>query len=101
MDLTLLANVLKYLSGPGAGAASYWFMERHPRLKALSPDYKRYTSLALAAIIAAGAFVASVGLSYAARPASAQGWLEALFAVAGVAIGVSQGVHGYKKLRQA
>ena len=100
MDITLLATVLTYLSGPAAGIAAYYLIDRVPKLKALSAEYKRYASLALAAILAMGAFIASVGLSYQVRPISPQGWLEALFAVAGVAIGLSQSIHGYKKLRR-
>ena len=46
-----------------------------------------------------GAYAASVGLGYQPEPVSQQAWVEALFAVAFVATGLSQVIHGRAKLR--
>ena len=99
-DITVLAAVLTWLvSAPGAGLASYFLMEKIPALAALSAELKRYASLALAALLAMAVFSAGVGLGYAAMPADVQGWGEALFAVAFVASGLGQTIHGRVKLR--
>ena len=98
MDTLTLA--LSWLfSGPGAGAASFFLMEKIPALANLSAELKRYVSMALAAVIAMAAFSVAVVLEYQPSPAGWQAWLEALFAVAGVAVGIGQMIHGRVKLR--
>ena len=95
-----LALVLTWLfSGPGAGAAAYFLMEKIPFLIDLTSELKRYVSMALAAVIAMAAFSVAVGLEYQPAPADWKAWVEALFSVAGVAIGVGQVIHGRLKLR--
>lgn len=87
------------IGGGGAGALAYWLMERVPALRDLSSEWKRYISLALAGLLSAGAFAASVGLGYVANPGDWQGWIESIFAVVAVGVGLSQIIHGRLKLR--
>ena len=82
----------------GAGVLAYWLMENVAALRDMVSVWKRRVSLALAAGIAMAAFAASVGLSYQAAPVGWQAWFEALAAVAGVAVGLSQFIHGERKL---
>ena len=88
-----------FVAGGGAGVVSYWLMENVSQLKALASEYKRYASVALSAILAMAAYALAVGLNYQASPGDLQGWLEALFAAASVAVGLSQVIHGRVKLR--
>jgi hypothetical protein len=100
VSLDTLAVALSWLfSGPGAGIAAYFLMEKIPFLISLSAELKRYVSLFLAAMIAMGAFAIAVSLGYQPLPIGWKGWLEALFAVAGVAIGIGQVIHGRAKLK--
>jgi len=97
-DTTLLSETLKWLMSAGAGTATYFLMEKVPPLARLSSEAKRYISIAIAAILSMAAFSASVGLGYEPTPATVQAWVEALFAVAFVASGLSQIIHGKVKL---
>lgn len=99
IDTTLLKQFLFWIvGGVGAGALTYYIFENVTKLDNLLPKYKRYGSLITAALLATGAYAASVGLGYFPNPAGWQGWLESLFAVAFVAIGGSQWLHGARKL---
>ena len=99
MDTNALNQVLTWLfGGGGAMVATYWLMEQVPELANLQPNYKRYASLGIAALLSCLAYVFAVGLSYVDKPATPQGWLESLFAVAFLAIGGSQWLHGKRKL---
>ena len=99
VDSTLLMQFLFWIAGGvGSGAVAYWLFENVSALKALSPKPKRAASLALSAGIAMAAFAAAVGLGYFDVPVGWQGWLESLFAVAFVAVGGSQLIHGARKL---
>ncbi len=89
--------LLWLVSGGGAGIVAYWLMERIGKNIA-SSEIKRYLSLALAAGLAMLAYYGQTFLGYVATPETAQAWLEALFSVAAVAIGLSQAVHGRIKL---
>ena len=89
--------LLWLVSGGGAGIVAYWLMERLGNLE-LSSEFKRYLSLALAAGLAMLAYYGQTLLGYVGTPETAQAWLEALFSVAAVAIGLSQVVHGRVKL---
>ena len=80
--------------------ASYWIIETIPALGLWRPDWKRYLAYALTGIISIGAYLAQVGLRYAAAPVGAQGWAEVLFAVAMTAFGVSQIPHAIIDLRK-
>jgi len=88
-----------FVAGGGAGVVSYWLMERVPQLANLAAEYKRYASVALSAVLAMVAYSLAVALNYQASPGDLQGWLEALFAAASVAVGLSQVIHGRVKLR--
>jgi len=94
-----LAEILTWiLSGGGAGVVSYWLMDHLAFLVMLAPQYKRYVSLALAGGLAVLGYLAAVGMGYQIAPVMVKGWIEALFSVVGVAIGLSQLIHGVKKL---
>ena len=95
-----LSEFLTWLvNGGGAGIVAYWLMDNLEFLRGLSSEWKRYASLGLAAGLAMLAFAAGVWLGYVDAPAGAQGWLEALFSVAALALGISQAWHGRAKLR--
>lgn len=98
-DTTLLKQVLLWIvGGGGAMVIVYFVFEHSARLGALSPMLTRFASIVAAALLASLAFVASVGLNYTPDPVGWQGWLEGLFAVAFVAVGGSQWLHGARKL---
>lgn len=86
------------LSGGGAGVIAYWAMEHLAFLVQLPSQYKRFVSLALAGGLAMLGYMIGVEMGYQARPAEIKGWIEALFSVAGVAIGLSQLIHGIRIL---
>ena len=98
IDTSLLSQLLKWLMSAGAGAAAFFIMEKVPELARLPSEAKRYVSIALSAGLAMAAFTAGVGLGYEPTPATAQAWVEALFAVGFVASGLSQVIHGRAKL---
>ena len=100
VDPTLLKTVLFYLIGPGAGVAVFWLMGKLP-LDSWSSEAKRYVSLAGAGGLAMVAYWLSVVLAYLPTPETIQGWVEMLFAVGGVAVGLSQALHGRVYLRKA
>ena len=101
IDATLLAQFLKLVVEGGlAGVGAFFLMEKVRLLVGLNSDVKRYVSLAITATLGMLAFGAAVGLSYQPQPASAQAWLEALFAVAFISTNTSQVIHGYAKLRK-
>lgn len=94
-----LMEVLKWLISGGSGAVAYWLMEKVKALAALEPEPKRYVSLAISGAVAVLAFLAQVGMGYQAAPLDARAWIETLFAVVGVAMGIGQILHGALKLR--
>jgi hypothetical protein len=94
-----LREVLLAVVSGGGGAIVYWLMDHVKPLETLRPDYKRYASLALSAVLPVLAWLIMLGLGYDAPPPTWQGWLEQAFALAAGAILVSQGVHGAAKLR--
>ena len=100
VDSTLLSQFLTWLvAGGGAGVFGYFLMEKVQFLAQLSSEAKRYVSLGLAALVAMAAFVLAVGFGYVQAPTTAQGWVEALFAVSFIATNLSQVIHGRVKLR--
>ena len=92
-----LQEALQWIVGAGAGIIAYAAMGLS-FLDNLKPDIKRYVSLALAAAIASGAFYLQVALNYQSEPETTQAWIEALFSVVAVAIGLSQVIHGARVL---
>lgn len=103
MDTKLLSEFLAWLvlSG-GAGVVVYALWEQlekwFKKLAALPADIEGYITLALTGVFAVLAYLAQCGLGYVDVPASTVGWIEAIFAVFGLAVGVSKLMH-YVKLR--
>lgn len=96
MELSALLTWI--LSGGGAGVMSYWLMEHLAFFVMLKAQYKRFVSLALAGGLAIAGYLIAVGMGYQVAPAEVKGWIEALFSVVGMAIGLSQLIHGAKKM---
>lgn len=93
-----LQDVLQWVISGGAGVIAYWLMENISYLKNLAPEAKRYVALAIAIALAVLGYFAQVAMGYQVAPQDARGWIEALFAVAGVAGGLSQIVHARLQL---
>ncbi|RLC84853.1 MAG: hypothetical protein DRJ03_13100 [Chloroflexi bacterium] len=87
------------LSGGGAGIIAYWLMDHLPFLIQLSSEYKRYASLIIAGILAVAGYLVAVSMGYQPQPETIKAWVETLFSVIGVAIGLSQFIHGRRRLR--
>lgn len=93
--------LLWLVTGGGAGVVGYYLMDQVVKyFPNLSSELKRYLSLAIAAGLAMLAYYVQTVLAYVPSPETAQAWIEALFSVAAVAIGLSQAVHGRVKLAQ-
>lgn len=99
VGMTLQEFLVWLLSGAGSGAVAYAIMQFLEGKVDLSAEVKRYLSLAIAAVVAVGAFMATVGLGYEAQPETVRAWIEAIFSVIAVAIGLSQAIHGLLKLK--
>jgi hypothetical protein len=98
IDRTLLETFLVWvLAGGGAGIVTFFVMDKWIPQE-LGAEGRRYLSIAMAALLAMAAYAGAVGLSYLADPVTWQGWLESLFAVAFVATGLSQAIHGRARL---
>jgi len=96
--MSLQQGLMWIIESGGAGVITYWLIENIAELRDMVSVWKRRVSLVLAAAIAMAAFAAAVGLGYQTMPLGWQAWLEALAAVAGGAIGLSQLIHGERKL---
>ena len=99
--MTLQDALIWILSGGGAGQIAYWLMEAVPFLANLTAVWKRYVSLALAALLAVAAFGIGVVFTYLPTPASGREWVEAIFSVIALALGWSQAVHGMTRLAKS
>lgn len=86
--------------GGGAMVMTYWIMERWPWAAGLDSFPKRVLSLVMAAVLACVAFLLTVLFRYNPAPADWIGWSERMFAVAFLAMGGSQLIHGDRKLRR-
>lgn len=93
-----LADFLKWVLAGGAGAVAYFLMERVPVLMRLEAEWKRYAALAISAGLACLGFLASVAMGYELQPVDVQAWIESLFAVVAVAVGLSQIIHARLRL---
>ncbi len=94
-----LSDLLFWILGRGGAAiATYWLMEHIAFLVMLAPQYKRFVSYAIAGVIVTLAFLASVGMGYQPEPETTRAWIQALSSVIGVAIGLSQLIHGVRIL---
>jgi hypothetical protein len=94
-----LKDFLVWVLTPGAGVLAYWLMENVPALVNLDAKLKRFAAFGISALLGILAFLAMVGMGYEAVPVDWRAWVEALFAVAAVAGGLSQVLHGLLKLR--
>jgi len=97
--MSLQEFLIWVLSGGGAGVVAFLLMEWIGNNTDLQSDLKRYLSLALAGVVAVGAYSAGVAMGYEPMPEDVRGWIEAVFAVIAVAVMSSQAVHGFTKLR--
>lgn len=86
------------ISGGGAGVVAYWIMEMIAKNVSIGSELKRYLSLVVAGLLAAGAYMASVFIGYEPKPEDVMAWIEAIFAVIALALGLSQIIHGRLKL---
>jgi hypothetical protein len=99
-----LAELLSWvLSGGGAGVASYFLWNE---LEGTFPDYmgrwskkaKRYATLGMASVLAILAYLVVVAMGYEPTPEDVKGWVESVFSVIAVSIGLSQMIHGMRHL---
>jgi hypothetical protein len=86
-------------AGGGAGVVTYWLIDTVPWFRSLPSEPKRYTSLALAALIPCVAWLLTLLIGYEAAPVTWQGWIERLFSLATASLIASQAIHGRMKLR--
>lgn len=102
MDTKMLSDFLAWLvlSG-GAGVVTYALWEQlekwFKKLAELPADLEGYITLVLTGLLAVGAYLLQCGLGYVDVPADTVGWIEAIFSVFGLAVGVSKVMH-YLKL---
>ena len=104
-----LNEFLKWLIGPGAGVAAYFFIKNldwkvtwegcmyRLTFKTLEPKILRRWGIVLPGAVAAVAYSIAVAMGYTVAPSSAQAWGEALFMVAASAV-TAQLMHGEKEL---
>lgn len=99
---TLMELLVWVLSGGGAGILAYALIAQLDAvgvLTAWTKEAVRYLALAMAALFAVIASVGGMGLGYWAWPIGVTAWVETLFSVIAVALGLSQALHGAFKLR--
>ena len=88
------------LSGGGAGIVAFFAVDKVKFLRNLEPDYKRYASIGLTALLALAAWGAGMGMQYLQVPVDWRGWIEAAFSTIAVSLVTSQVIHGATALRQ-
>lgn len=96
-----LQDLLLLLMTAGSGGVVFWLMENVKFLANLSPEYKRYTSLLLSAVIPVVAWLAGVLMAYWTPPDTWRSWIEAIFAVACGGVLTSQTLHGALRLARS
>ena len=97
--MELKVFLLWLVTGGGAGIVGYWLMDQvTKRFPDMTSELKRYLSLTIAAVLAMLAYYVQTVLAYVPTPETTQAWIEVLFSVAAVAIGLSQAIHGRIKL---
>ena len=100
MDALSLGEAIAWvLSGGGAGIIAYFAVGKIKFLSDLAPDYKRYASIGLTALLALVAWGAGLGMEYLKMPVDWRGWIEAAFSTIAIALVTSQGIHGAIDLR--
>jgi len=92
-----LRNLVLTAINTGAAAKITYDLMEHPPLAALSPQMRRYVSLALATTIASLLFLAYCWI-VSTWPATPQEWANDLVGVSYLAIMASQIAHGAIKL---
>lgn len=106
MDTNLLSDFLAWLviSG-GAGVVVYALWEQlekwSPKLAELPADIEGYVTLALTGAFAVLAYLGQCWLGYAEMPVTTVGWIESIFSVFGLAVGVSKVLHNFKVRNKA
>lgn len=101
MDTKLLSEFLAWLvlSG-GAGVVVYALWEQlekwFKKLAELPADIEGYITLALTGVFAVLAYLAQCALGYVDMPVSTVGWIEAIFATFGLAVGITKVLHYFK-----
>jgi len=88
------------LTGGGSGAVVFWLMDNVPFLAGILPDYKRWATFALTAVVATGTWLFCMWMGWVGVPASPQGWVESALSVIGTAIITGQVIHGATSLRK-
>ena len=87
-----LRELLAWLiGGGGAGVVAYWIVNAW--FANLNPEPKRYAAMALTGVLAALAFFVTVQIGYAPRPETWLAWVEQVFSVIAVALGLNQVIH--------
>lgn len=104
MDADLLAQTLTWIVlGGGAGVITFALWEKLekwiPKLGKLPSDLEGYITYAITAAFAVGAYLIQVKIGYAEMPIDPLAWAESVFAVLGIALGVTRLIHGQKKLK--
>lgn len=96
----LLDFIIWVIVSGGSGVIAYWVMERLKSIEGweLSAMGNRVVSLTLAALIAMGLYTFGMWLAFWPVPETPQQWVIVLFAAAAPSLGISQLVHGAKKL---
>ena len=95
-----LSEVLLWVISGGGGAVVTWLMSNVQALANLAPDYKRYVSWLLSAVVPLAAWGAMLGLGYEPIPASWQAAAERVFALVFIAFSTNQGLHAVTELRR-
>ena len=94
-----LSELLAWLvSGGGAGVIAYWLLGVIPAFEELAAEAKRYVAFALTAALAVGAWYVTILLQCTPQPETAKAWIEAVFSVIAVALGVNQIIHAKRVL---
>ena len=94
-----LQELLAWLvSGGGAGIIAYWLIGVIPALEGLVSEAKRYVAFALTGVLAVGAWYVTILLQYTPQPETTKAWIEAVFSVIAVALGVNQIIHARRVL---
>ena len=86
------------VSGGGAGIIAYWRIGVIPALEGLVSEAKRYVAFALTAALAVGAWYVTIVLQYTPQPETTKAWIEAVFSVIAVALGINQIIHARRVL---
>ena len=90
------------VQGGGAGIVSYWFWNRlevwFEAIAGLDRELKGYLTLILAGLIGGAAGYLMVVLAYVDSPADSKAWIEYLFSVIALSVGMSKVIHARREL---